>query len=324
MFGIPSEPQAITSVCLEVEKELTEPWSLDRMAALAGLSPYHFCHEFSRIKKESPVNWLNRLRLEQAALWLKFNARSTTEIADECGYQSREGFSRAFSRKFKMSPRAFRRQARHRLDQLAKKTAVLRAACPVHRVHREAETVLCVRHTGPYHGAVRAFNRLGEWARITAAPLADTCCVGINYDEPGITPVRYRRYDAGVISVNGMPVAPFMHTRELPGGLYACAEYSGNISGLINTWNWFIAVWLRENCHFVNGNMLFDEHPAIPLLSRPINWFDMLRVTIHCRLFIPIADYRKQGTIPIGSCPEKNKKTSQHRKIGHTLKNKFL
>jgi transcriptional regulator GlxA family with amidase domain len=95
-----SHANAILPVCLHVEKHLSEPWSLEQMAALANLSPYHFAHEFSRIKKEHPIHWLTRMRLEQEAIWLKFTTRSTWEIAGECGYQSREGFSRAFSRRF--------------------------------------------------------------------------------------------------------------------------------------------------------------------------------------------------------------------------------
>ncbi len=206
---------------LAVEKELSHPWSLERMAELSGVSPYHFCREFSRIQGESPINWLTRMRLEYAAAWLKFSSASTAEIAQQCGYESREGFSRAFARKFGCSPQVFRKNARSNLDRLARKRSVQRAEMPVTVVRQEERTVLCVRHTGPYHRATRAFALLGEWALGASVPLADACCVGINYDEPDITPVLHRRYDAGLVLPPPGPIPPFLHVLRLPKGRYA-------------------------------------------------------------------------------------------------------
>lgn len=307
----------IVSVCLTVEKQLSEPWSLEQMAALAGLSPYHFAHEFSRVKKESPIHWLTRLRLEQAAIWLKFTARSTLEIAGECGYQSREGFSRAFTRRFNRSPSEFRRQSQRRLDRLARKKSVRRAACPVQMIQRETAAIVHIRQTGPYHLAVNALNQLRQWARNQTVPLSDAGCIIINYDESDITPVLCRRYDIGLVCPDPPSMLPIMHQMVLPGGVYACAEFEGSLSHLIHAWNWFIAVWLREHGYYIREMLFFDEHPAPALLSRPMSWANVIRRTFHCRLHIPISSYLIQGAIPISSIRQSKKTQQFTRSVTH-------
>jgi AraC family transcriptional regulator len=287
------------------------------MAALANLSPYHFAHEFSRIKKESPIHWLTRMRLEHAAIWLKFTTRSTWEIAVECGYQSREGFSRAFSRRFNRSPLEFRRQSQERLNRLARKKSVRRAACPVQMIQREAAPIVHIRQTGPYHRAVNAFNQLGQWARNQTVPLSDAGCIIINYDESDITPVLYRRYDIGLVCPDPPAMLPIMHRMILPGGVYACAKFEGSLFHLIHAWNWFIAVWLREHDFFVRDMHFFDEHPAPALLSRPMSWLNTIRRTFHCRLHIPISTYLMQGAIPISRVGKSTKNQQTARSVTH-------
>lgn len=183
----------------QVEQSLSTEWSLGAMAAAAGLSEFHFCRRFQRIHGESPVNWLTRLRMEHGAAWLKFTRSPQWEIAEQCGYESREGFSRAFIRHFRESPGTFRRNAQARLYRKAGKTSVQGAAMPVTLVHMPEKTVCCIRSQGHYCKTLTSLTRLGRWVREAALPAEGLRYVGINYDEADITPLSFRRYDAGVI-----------------------------------------------------------------------------------------------------------------------------
>jgi AraC family transcriptional regulator len=77
--------------------------TLDDMAGGAFASPYHFNRQLSAGAGEPPVAMRRRVMLERAAWQLRTGA-SVTEVAFAAGYESLEGFSRAFSRAFGHPP----------------------------------------------------------------------------------------------------------------------------------------------------------------------------------------------------------------------------
>jgi AraC family transcriptional regulator len=76
---------------------------LDDMADDALSSPYHFSRLLSRATGEPPVAMRRRVMLERAA-WQLSHGTSVTDAAWAAGYESVEGFSRAFTRAFGRSP----------------------------------------------------------------------------------------------------------------------------------------------------------------------------------------------------------------------------
>ncbi|MFC9995360.1 helix-turn-helix transcriptional regulator [Nocardia sp. NPDC127526] len=77
--------------------------TLGDMAADAYASPFHFSRQFARGTGETPVALRRRVLLERAA-WELSGGKSVTEVAFAAGYDSVEGFSRAFSRAFGHPP----------------------------------------------------------------------------------------------------------------------------------------------------------------------------------------------------------------------------
>ncbi|MFC6288227.1 helix-turn-helix domain-containing protein [Nocardioides sp. GCM10027113] len=71
--------------------------TLGDMAGGAFASPFHFSRQLARGAGESPVALRRRVMLERAAWQLRRGA-SVTEAAFAAGYESVEGFSRAFTR----------------------------------------------------------------------------------------------------------------------------------------------------------------------------------------------------------------------------------
>lgn len=80
-----------------------ESRSLDDMAGDAFSSPFHFSRMLARGTGESPVAMRRRVLLERAAWQLK-RGSPVTEAAWAAGYDSAEGFSRAYSRAFGHPP----------------------------------------------------------------------------------------------------------------------------------------------------------------------------------------------------------------------------
>lgn len=77
--------------------------TLDEMAEGAFSSPFHFSRELVRGAGEPPVTMRRRVLLERAA-WSLSQGSSVTDAAFAAGYESVEGFARAFARSYGCSP----------------------------------------------------------------------------------------------------------------------------------------------------------------------------------------------------------------------------
>jgi AraC family transcriptional regulator len=77
--------------------------TLEEMAGDAFSSPFHFSRQLSRGAGEPPVAMRRRVMLERAA-WQLQQGLSVTAAAFAAGYDSVEGFSRAFARAFGRQP----------------------------------------------------------------------------------------------------------------------------------------------------------------------------------------------------------------------------
>jgi AraC-like DNA-binding protein len=79
------------------------------LARAANYSRAYFQRKFRQLTGETPVTCRRRLLLERAAYQLLHTDRSITTIAFESGFESLEGFSRAFRRAIGVSPYHYRR-----------------------------------------------------------------------------------------------------------------------------------------------------------------------------------------------------------------------
>ncbi len=99
----------INKVIDYINDNISEKNNLEKLAEIACFSQYHFHRIFTAIIKETPVDFLLRLRLEKAAnIFLTNNEISITQIAFDCGFTSVAIFSRLFKQHFNLSPKQFR------------------------------------------------------------------------------------------------------------------------------------------------------------------------------------------------------------------------
>lgn len=79
------------------------------VADYIGISRYYLSHLFSDKLKMSPKEYLMNCRMEQAVHALRFTSSSINDIALSCGYENPLIFSKAFKKRFGMSPRSYRK-----------------------------------------------------------------------------------------------------------------------------------------------------------------------------------------------------------------------
>lgn len=94
-----------------MERHFQEDEKASPLAEQAFLSRFHFGRVFRDMVGKTPGDMERRLRLERAASQLRDTRRDVTEIAFDAGYESLEGFSRAFRRAYGLPPSRYREQS---------------------------------------------------------------------------------------------------------------------------------------------------------------------------------------------------------------------
>lgn len=232
-------PDLVIPALLHIQAHLEEDLSLERVAAAAGASPYHFHRVFQEAVGETLKAYTQRLRLERAALHLLIHDAPVLEVALGNGYRSHETFTRAFKRQFGVTPSAYRNtyppmragEGESGIDpqqEILNRYAGDYDLSAVHIVRLQAVPVIFLRNRGPYEMIeVTLYDRLIDWARENGHYGPESQLIGVALDPPGITPPDKLRFDA-CLSVSGtMQPDPPIGYQVLAGGYHAFASYVG-------------------------------------------------------------------------------------------------
>jgi AraC family transcriptional regulator len=90
-----------------IEAHLQEPITLHRLASAAGYSPWHAARVFKALTGKSPFEYIRLVRLSRAALRLAEADARVVDVAFDFVFDSHEGFTRAFSKQFGLTPQRF-------------------------------------------------------------------------------------------------------------------------------------------------------------------------------------------------------------------------
>lgn len=94
-----------------IEEHLNEPITLRQLAQAAHYSPWHAARIFKDMTEKSPIDYIRSRRLSEAALRLQEPEVRVVDVALDFVFDSHEGFTRAFSKQFGMSPRYYTKHA---------------------------------------------------------------------------------------------------------------------------------------------------------------------------------------------------------------------
>ncbi len=105
-------PWQLARVTDHLHDHVAEAVSLADLAALCGLSVFHFARAFKTSTGIAPHQFHISLRMERARLCLSRSDSPVTEIAMSLGYDSSQSFSRAFRIANRVTPSQFRAATR--------------------------------------------------------------------------------------------------------------------------------------------------------------------------------------------------------------------
>jgi transcriptional regulator GlxA family with amidase domain len=92
-----------------ITSRLREDLSVEVLAARACLCPRHFGRLFKRTFETTPAEFVERLRINEAAQRLASRRLSVEGVAAAVGFRSAEVFRRAFERRFGLTPTRFQK-----------------------------------------------------------------------------------------------------------------------------------------------------------------------------------------------------------------------
>ena len=96
----------------QIHRQPGEPWTVETLAASAGLSRSRFAARFTELAGEAPMAYVTRWRMNVAARLLREGLLSVAQVASQVGYDSVPSFCRVFKRSLGTPPARYRDQPR--------------------------------------------------------------------------------------------------------------------------------------------------------------------------------------------------------------------
>jgi len=99
---------AITTALRQIHRHPDKPWTVEDLAAVAGLSRAAFAKRFTTIIGQPPLGYLTWWRMTTAARMLRETGAPLRAVALRCGYASEYAFGKAFKRAYGVAPGQYR------------------------------------------------------------------------------------------------------------------------------------------------------------------------------------------------------------------------
>jgi AraC family transcriptional regulator len=272
----------VLPVLIHCEEHLEEALNLAELAAIAGFSPHHFHRIFQYVTGEAPKEYLRRLRLERAVLRLKVSPDNVLQIALEAGFRTHETFTRAFARRFGITPSDFRtllRGYREVADEVMgsqsfpgyadetpltlrfdmRKEPVTVEMCP-------SRHLLFVRHVGyenlldGQESFLSLWDELFDYADAQGIRYSPELLVGITHDDPYVTDERHIRFDA-CLPIDGPVGASYpIGYRFQPASLCVARRHVGGMEEIAKTFAYIGVDWLPSDDYGLRAAAPFEVY----------------------------------------------------------------
>lgn len=226
----------------QIESDMERSQSLTGLAQAVGLSPFHLSRMFTLRTGQSLMGYVRARRLSRAAHRIANGDHSVTDAAFAAGYDSVEGFSRAFRARFGIAPSSVRRPedlTRLCLQEALPMTTTPKDVTPL--AIRETPGLTLLGKSGLFTIETRPripalwSEVAGRWGHIMQGKGTYGVCYG--FQEDGA--FRYMpAFDASLTDERDG-----LETLDIPTQLHAVFEHRGHVSSIAETWDGIFANW---------------------------------------------------------------------------------
>lgn len=100
----------IVLILQKLSQSMQEEIKIEELAKAVGLSVSRLSHLFKQEVGESIIEYVNRMRIKQAALFMEHMGRSATEASQDVGFNNYNHFAALFRKQIGLSPRTYRKE----------------------------------------------------------------------------------------------------------------------------------------------------------------------------------------------------------------------
>lgn len=106
---IPSQEKidAVTRMQNYIADNITEPITQYALSRVSGYSEFYSARIFKKLTGKTPFEYIRKLRLSQSAIVLRDKKTRVVDVALDYIFDSHEGFTRAFSKEFGITPKEY-------------------------------------------------------------------------------------------------------------------------------------------------------------------------------------------------------------------------
>lgn len=260
--------RAVNRVMDYIDQHYMDPIKLEDLTRVSGFSSFHFNRLFKVLVNETPYKYIQRIRLERAALAVGQGRAPLTRIGLDHGFYDGPSFSRAFKKYFKLSPSAYRKNSKniqvvpppsvYTIDEDACRLVAISIVC------RQAQEVVYIRKTGRYQGDYKFFMKpygqvkawLGHQSFAKAFASDD---IVIYHDSPTISQEETLRVSIGVTVPRGFS-DPSMNRLTLEGGKYLIASVEVTDRGYGQAWLLAYKAVLDHGCYKLRHAYAYEAY----------------------------------------------------------------
>lgn len=217
---------------LEPDGAFQDSVRIDVLSKVACLSKRNFQLVFKSMMKESPGQYINRVRLEYGLQLLKEKRYTQKEVAEHTGWTNDTAFYAAFRKRYWQSP------AKYKSDKFASNVVDDKISCSL--LELTERPIIFLLYQGCYTDCTSECFEERSWERLYEYALSNDLLPGkeeywgICYDDREITADEKCRFYAG-LTVRHFPkqkVTDEIKAMLLPESRYAVYVHKGAYTGL--------------------------------------------------------------------------------------------
>lgn len=259
--------KAIYTAMEYIDKNLSQTINIQELAKVCHISEFHFRRIFKSILNESPLEYVQRLRIEKAAFLLKTTPCTLSEISEKVGYQSIHSLSKIFKQTYGVSPVHFKE---HPVSfKIRKKNPIINLNLTPSIVSLSAKDVICVRVENPFsqkEAFKNAWNKILAFTQTDGIPNDENEYVSLILDVSPLTlPEKYRVY-ACVYNgdINKIKAHSIFTRKTINGGLYAVFTHKGSHQDLNYIYCNIYRYWLPNSDYQLRDIFHFEKYLNSP------------------------------------------------------------
>ncbi len=244
-----------------IHDRLHTPLTLAELAGEAHISEYHFHRIFKAILNESPGEYIQRLRLEKAAFKLQTTQLSLAEIAGEVGYQTLYALSKAFKKRYGITPSAYRRDPLDMVTPLAAPVTNYEIAPRFRTLTKQP--VICTRVNDPFtqpDAFLKAWKKLTGYVSKAGIPPKECQYICISRDISSLTRPEHCRIYACIATPEPIRSSGRFLTQTIEGGLYAIFTHKGPYEQLEALYCSIYRYWLLNSSYQLRDTLHFEKY----------------------------------------------------------------